>query len=227
MRNPLVGFNWDTLYQKYDLTCKRYDSLVPYLYAFEKRPPTDRQLYHALISRARKELSTEEGLSTATYEAIMYWKLYSQPAATTNICERIHTDTTVRALITEGLLSLRYIFPATLSRTLPDVQALYRNLQKHAAPLHGMKTSCSLAVRTTFLHFAYPEVIPLFDKQVLLAVGVREKNANQKLHYLFEYIQHAWALSADPSLVPTNWQESPLRLLDMALWVNRGMGNEA
>jgi len=90
-----------------------------------------------------------------------------------------------------------------------------------------MKTPCSLAVRTTFLHFAYPEVIPLFDKQVLLAVGVCERKANQKLHYLFEYMQHAWTLSADPSLVPTNWQESPLRLLDMALWVNRGMGKEA
>jgi len=225
--NPLVGFKWDTLYQRYDLTCKKYDPSVPYLYAFEERSPTDRQLYHAIISRARNELSTEEGLSTATYEAIMYWKLYSQPAATKNICERIHADTTVRALITKGLRSLRHVLPATLPRALPDVQALYRDLQKHATPLHGMKTSCSLAVRTTFLHFAYPEVIPLFDKQVLLAVGVREKNANQKPHYLFEYMQHAWALSANPSLVPANWQESPLRLLDMALWVNRGMGNEA
>jgi hypothetical protein len=223
--NPLIGFKWDSLYQRYDLTCKKYDPSVPYLYAFEERPPTDRQLYHALVSRARNELSTEEGLSTATYEAIMYWKLYSQPAATKNICERIHADTTVRALITKGLRSLCHVFPATLPRALPDVQALYRALQKHATPLHGMKTSCSLAVRTTFLHFAYPEVIPLFDKQVLLAVGVREKNANQKPHYLFEYMQHAWALSANPSLVPTNWQESPLRLLDMALWVNRGVGN--
>ena len=218
----LQGFDWDTLYAQYDLTCKKYDPSVPYLYAFEERPPTDRQLYYALVGRVRSERSTEEGLSIATYEAMMYWKLYSQPAATRNVCERIHADGDVKASIAEGLRSLHQVLPANLPRALSEVQKLYDDLEEPARHLHGMKTSCSLAVRSTLLHFAYPDVIPLFDKQVLLAVGVSEKNANQNRRYLFKFMELAWALSASASLVPTNWQESPLRLLDMVFWVTRG-----
>ncbi|HXX14136.1 MAG TPA: hypothetical protein VEJ47_04475 [Candidatus Eremiobacteraceae bacterium] len=87
----------------------------------------------------------------------------------------------------------------------------------------GMKSSAALAVKTTFLHFVAPTINPIFDKQVLLAVGVKERNANQKIELLQPYASQAKMLaekySQDLKLFSC---ESPIRLIDMALWVIRG-----
>lgn len=125
--------------------------------------------------------------------------------------------------IIEGLSLISEEFPKTLERDMPYIKRLYACIETHRHLFYGMTASCSIPTRTTLLHFLYPKVIPLSDKQVLLAVGINEKDANKKYSYLFEYIQFAWNLSNDPSLVlQEGWIETPLRLVDMALWVIRG-----
>lgn len=84
MNNPLIGFNWGTLYQRYDSTCKGYYPQSPYLYAFENRPTNDRFLYYQIIERIKEESLQRSNITIGTYEAIMYWKLSSQRAAITN-----------------------------------------------------------------------------------------------------------------------------------------------
>jgi hypothetical protein len=88
--------------------------------------------------------------------------------------------------------------------------------------LPGMRSDCALPVRTTFLHFIYPSTVPIFDKQVLLAVGVTRKGANKSYAVLREYLPFAWEL-ADRYLTESRVcnREEPLRRIDMALWVIR------
>jgi hypothetical protein len=90
-----------------------------------------------------------------------------------------------------------------------------------------MKYYDALPVRTTFLHFLYPTVVPIFDQMVLKAVGAWDTNANHKTSVLKEYLPFAWKLAEKYeqqfSIFP---KEGPIRLIDMALWVNRGNGSD-
>jgi hypothetical protein len=129
-------------------------------------------------------------------------------------------NTEARHAATEGLKKLsnhlQHFGPVQLS----EVVALLRDHPKFK--LRGMQDPTALPVRTTFLHFTSPNAIPIFDKQVLLAVGVSDKYANQKLDYLRLYFPHVFALTERyaQSFSPTD-EESPLRLVDMALWVTK------
>jgi len=87
--------------------------------------------------------------------------------------------------------------------------------------LSGMRTHPSFPVRTTFLHFVFPNIVPILDKNVLEAVGVTEKGANQKRKYFEGYLPHAWSLAERYQHHFAQFKETPIRLIDMALWVLR------
>jgi hypothetical protein len=91
-----------------------------------------------------------------------------------------------------------------------------------------MRSSDSLPVRTTFLHFVYPDVVPIFDKQVLKAVGIYNRNANRSRKRLLQYVPHAWKmLDLHSSQFNTFKRETAVRLIDMALWVTRDKASGA
>ncbi len=221
MKNPITpDFNWSSLYEKYDATCKRFEPGAPSLFAFASKPKNDRYLYYALIDRIARERGENGFIGLGTYEGILYWKLYSQPAAVKTVCSRIREDTAVQRTIQERLNRLAERLPSEVSENIEEVSGLYRIVQDCRAGLYGLSNSCALPARSTILHFLYPSTVPIFDKQVLLAVGVPEKDANKKQDVLFKYIQHAWDISKK-TYIPHDWQETPLRLVDMALWVIR------
>jgi len=73
------------------------------------------------------------------------------------------------------------------------------------------------------LHLVYPEVVPIFDEQVLRAVGVDEKDANHSYEFFREYLPHAWSLAEKYRHRFAVFQkETPVRVIDIALWVCRG-----
>jgi len=85
-----------------------------------------------------------------------------------------------------------------------------------------MKYSDALPVRTTLLHFLFPEVVPIFDKMVLEAVGEWKENANHDIGVLKEYIPFVWELAEKhTSRISNSTKEGSIRLVDMALWVIR------
>ncbi len=87
-----------------------------------------------------------------------------------------------------------------------------------------MASSTAIPVRTTFLHFIYPEVVPIFDRMVLRAIGVWGKNANQSYKVLSEYLPFSWGLAEKyRNQIALTRNESPIRAIDMALWVGRGI----
>jgi hypothetical protein len=157
------------------------------------------------------------------YEALLYWKLYSQRAAIFNL-ENIWLPehSTKRAKSQDILKTLLSELPISIEHSATEVIDLIKWLGKFS--LLGMASSTAIPVRTTFLHFIYPEVVPIFDKMVLRAIGVWDKNANQSYRVLGEYLPFSWELAERyRNQVVLTKNESPVRAIDMALWVGRGV----
>jgi hypothetical protein len=220
LRDPLTTFDWETLGPQYERLCRKFDQNSPYLNAIDSRPTSDRALYHVLLDRFSSEIGTNAGISVDTYLAMLYWKLYSQKAAILRTCHFLVTHLEEQQNTADGLRQLSNHINRRAPIELPEVIALLRDHPKFR--FRGMKDPTALPVRTTFLHFTNPRAIPIFDKQVLLAVGISEKYANQKMEYLQLYFPYAVELAKryGESFLSSD-AESPLRLADMALWVTR------
>lgn len=224
MRNPLNNFNWNSLFERYDSLCGSFNANVPYLSGDLSSAETDRKLYDLIIIATQNDINRLNTLSLQTYEAILYWKLYSQPAAVKNICYRLSSDEKKRSKTAECLQKLYNDMPHNAAQDVNKVIAIVKGVNN--LNLFGMASNTSLPARTTLLHFIYPRTVPIFDKMVLQAVGLFDKNANQSFSVLEEYIPFAWEMSRTHSEYIDQYPEiSPLRLIDMALWVNRGGGN--
>ena len=221
MLDPLVRFNWKSLYDDYDVLCRRFDPSAPFLYSLSPRPETDRSLYYALVERFAHEQSSPTGVTIGTYEAMLYWKPYSQPAAIANTCKPLRERTSLKEIVSQSLRSLSSELRSARNTSPKNILDSFREIGMYG--LWGMKSATALPVRTTFLHFVAPSITPIFDKQVLLAVGVTQKKANEKMAFLELYLPHARTLASRYSNSFSIFEkETPIRLIDMALWVIRG-----
>lgn len=220
MKDPLGNFDWSTLYKIYDASSNRFDGNAKYISnTFKPRPKEDRELYYMLIEKIDLERRDNAGISLDTYEAMLYWKLCSQPAAVKNVCEKIsNNQNNLRYVLNQKLIYLTKELPDKLQKDVDRVIIHVKKISKHR--IFGM--GCGLPVNTTFLHFLYPDIVPIFDKMVLSAVGISDKNANQRIDVLEQYIPFAWELAEKYSSQLRSFKETPLRLIDMALWAVRG-----
>ena len=220
MIDPLSNFDWHTLYQRYDHRARRYDPNIEYLDCFNPRPQSLRACYLGLCAEVASELNTGGDISVPTYTAIMYWKLYFLPIA--NICRRIRNDEACRQQLRPILARLSDEFAdRDPPKDLEDIIALIHLIGEFQP--YGMATPTALPARTIFLHFVYPRIVPIFDKQVLKAVGIDHEGANHESGVLREYIPFAWRLTDkhQDTFAEYGYSETPLRLIDMALWVTR------
>ncbi len=216
MRDPLVGFDWRTLYDRYDGMCKGFHPCSPHLRAVMPHVSSDRFLYYHILGRTCSARGSSSHVAAGDYEAMLYWKLYSQPAAR-NLLARIGAESEQVAC---GLEHMVKELPASLERDVARVVEAMRVADRFR--VLGMRSRTALPVRTTFLHFLYPNVVPIFDQMVLKAVGAWQKGANQKLAVLREYVPFAWQLADQHVRHLGGFSETPVRLVDMALWVVRG-----
>jgi hypothetical protein len=210
MSDPLGGFDWYTLYERYDAACKRFNPRSVHLSGVVPTPATDRELYYWLVQTAAPTSGKRPVLDKEWYQALLYWKLYS-PRPASGI-----TGSTERFAL-EPFRQLLKKVRETVSRNIDSIIELVNSIGKYQVP--GMASSDALPVRTTFLHMLYPAVVPIFDRMVLKAVGVRDKGANKKRAVLRQYVPHAWTLAARHTEQLRGFRESPVRLVDMALWV--------
>ncbi|HPD14403.1 MAG TPA: hypothetical protein PLE19_05605 [Planctomycetota bacterium] len=221
MRDPLVGFDWPMLYDRYDGMCKGFDSCSPHLRAVAPHVRSDRFLYYHLIGQNRSLQGRPRHVAVGDYEAMLYWKLYSQPAAR-RLLARIGADGDQIACRLDGLVKE---LPASMERDLAGVVETMRVIDRFR--ILGMGSRAALPVRITSLHFLYPSVVPIFDQMVLKAVGAWQKGANQELAVLKEYIPFAWQLADQHARHLAGFAEPPVPLVDMALWAGRGKGLRA
>jgi hypothetical protein len=211
MSDPLVGFDWKIVCDRYDAACCGFKPHSEHLRGFYAGTPDDRSLYYKLVGAAVSEARSQ--LDADWYEALLYWKLYSSTP-----------DSSITSWL-QGFAVARFHqllaqMPETATRDVADILALVESIGKYQLP--GMASSDALPVRTTFLHILYPNVVPIFDKMVLKAVGAWFEGANKKVPVLRQYLPHAWALADKYAQQFSGFKESPVRLVDMALWVERG-----
>lgn len=214
MNDPLVGFDWQSLYARYDAACHRFDSHSQHLAFFKSSPPSsDRDLYYVLVKNFSLESLQKQQNLIGLYQAMIYWKLYSQQTQK----EKWFTEDAKQSM-GEKLGEMVRNLPK-LERNANQILAAIEYLGHFQ--LTGMKTHPSLPVRTTFLHFIYPDVVPIFDKMVLRAIGITQDGANQNLDILRDYLPFAWSLAERYQHHFAQFKETSIRLIDMALWVTR------
>jgi hypothetical protein len=199
-----------------------FDATSVFLSAPEiDRPESDRSLYYQLVNLFSEEQRNSITDPMGIYEALLYWKLYSQSTASYNLDKWLRQDASKRKGAQERLLRLFQELPTSLERNPSAIVERIKWLGEFQLP--GIASPSTLPVRTTFLHFLYPSVVPIFDQMVLKAVGAWDKNANHKTSVLKDYLPFAWELAehhAQP--ISSFTKEGPMRVIDMALWVSRG-----
>src|SRR5258708_7903745 len=85
MRDPLCNFKWQSLAREYDQRCEGFNPNSAHLARLTKRPGSDRELHYRLVeSFSPRGFKNDKDL-VGTYEAMLYWKYYSQGTATRNI----------------------------------------------------------------------------------------------------------------------------------------------
>lgn len=220
MIDPLKGFDWPNLHRCYDALCRCFDSNSLHLEAFNPRPGSDRDLYSRLVHAFQLPPSGTRQVSIEEYEAVLYWKLYSNPRALGNLGRWLAHNSGQRKVAAASVAQLTAWLPPSVTRAAQSVVKIVRQLDQFRLP--GMKTACALPMRTTVLHLFYPDVVPIFDKMVLQAVGVGDKDANHDRKVLEEYIPFAWSLAERYARQLAAFaDETPVRVIDMALWVTR------
>lgn len=222
MNDTLAGFDWPSLHSLYDSGCGSFDSRSQHLSRFQaNRPATDRDLYHQLVEHYSSATRLSELDPVGLYESLLYWKLYSLPTARSRIAVWLATGSDARRTAAETLPRLLSMLPTSLGRDVDTVIDLVKQLGTFKLP--GMASSSAIPVRSTFLHFLFPSTVPIFDKMVLQAVGVDHHGANQDYEVFREYLPFVWGLADKHEATARQAHtESPLRLMDMALWIIRG-----
>ena len=224
MKDPLSDFEWSSLYRRYDNRCLSFDRRSVFISAHEVgRPESDRTLYYQLIDLFSEGRRSSIAEPIGIYEALLYWKLYSQSTTSYSLDKWLRQDVSERKKAQDRLLMLFQEIPATLAKCPSEIVERVKWLGEFQLP--GMASPGSLPVRTTFLHFLYPSVVPIFDQMVLKAIGAWGKNANRKTSVLKNYIPFAWELAEEHAQQISGFiKEEPMRVIDMALWVSRGEG---
>jgi hypothetical protein len=220
MHDPLDDFDWNDLYNRYDEKClksSRFKHNATALKCFSPYPKTDRELYYSLSSRISKEREAGCLMTLQTYAAIVYWKMYSTSPKTNNDIDNNHG---LQEQLRKKLTSFAN-YPVTVEKESDFISELVQRTL--GLKLYGMR----LPVCTTVLHYLYPDVIPIFDQMILRAVGykkdvVKAKRLNQSQELYNEYLEHHWAMVRKYATQIGNFKETPVRVIEMALWVNRG-----
>lgn len=216
LRDPLGDFRWRFLYPRYDARCTGFNAMSPHLDLFApNRPGSDRALYYRLIQSFQTLRTADSDRAADVYAAMLYWKHYSDRFQRARIAEyRDDARRHLHAVISD--------LPQHLDKHPAAVLELVR--RPGLSRISGMKSDTALPARTTFMHFFFPDTVPVFDNNVLHAVGVETEGANKNEDMFATYLPHVWKLAylyrAECSPF---FRETPTRIIDMALWVDRGI----
>ena len=150
MTDALSNFDWLTLYPRYDATCKCFDNSSVHLSAYDSsRPRTDRELYYRLINSLSVPTRTSLADPVAIYEALLYWKLYSQPVTDSNLNRWLRSNAVTRQRICEDFQRLLESLPIRIEKRADAVIDLISSLGHYQIPGLGKDRYAALPVRTT------------------------------------------------------------------------------
>ena len=228
MNDPLADFDWMKLQETYDARTqpcyeKKRNLLSQSVNNIRRFLPhtIERDLYHSMVGAVQRQSCNFTTINADFYTAIVFWKLYS---TSLKVPHELMRNASLFNNVQKKLDKISRNFPDVLERDVDRIIELVHYFDEYV--IYGMKSSTTLPMRTTFLHFLYPDVVPIFDRMVLQAVGFEKcaaKAATKDISSLRKYILHAWALvDRYRDIMPKGVRETPVRMLDMALWVHRG-----
>ena len=228
LRDPLKAFDWKGVLDRYDrFTQPRFEAAlvkfsewVPNLAQFVPIKE-ERRFYHQMLDMAQSVKDRDPSELSRLYAGIAFWKLYS---TSPRVPRALMTDGELAAATGESLVELVRTLPGTVERNADVVARIVQAIGDWQ--VHGMKSAGALPMRTTFLHFLFPDVVPIYDQMVLRAVGFSTDEArqlNQNPAAFRQYLPHCWSLASRYApKMPRGTRETPLRLIDVALWLSRG-----
>ena len=150
MSDPLIGFDWSGLYARYDERCRGFDPSSIHLEAAQPVPATDRSMYYHLVRASLRRSEARSALDIGQYEALLYWKLNSNPQALGQLRTWMRKDESRRRRNAEQLQRLLSGMPPAIPQQLLAVTELLDRIDQYQ--LDGMKSPTSFPVRSTFLH---------------------------------------------------------------------------
>jgi len=143
--------------------------------------------------------------------------MYSTSPKTNNDIDR---DAGLQEILRKNLFSFNS-YPALIQRNRDLILELVQRTL--SLKLYGTR----LPVCTTVLHYLYPNFVPIFDQMILRAAGydreeIKRKQLNQSQELYYEYLQHHWSMVDKYANKISAFRETPVRVVEMALWVSRG-----
>jgi hypothetical protein len=177
---------------------------------------SERELYYRVVESIRAELVTPSGIGLGSYLAILYFKNYWLPPAVAKTAGKISNSASLQIKTKEKLLHLSGELCQLKNPSFEDIPLLLARVRGFS--LHGMAAPTSLPTQSTFLHFLYPSLVPIFDKFTVGAVG---EKYDPEDGIFPRYVQHVHKLATKYHCeFAKSMLETPIRAVEMALWIN-------
>ena len=215
--DPLVGYDWINLYKNYEAktlpTLNKFINCLKYL-DFKPVPSDDRNLYYLILEKLRHNTLTYE-----IYNAIVYWKMYS---TSVSISKKYFED--------ESLKDKAQVSLCKFLNIVNENNITNRDINKTIRLISWLKDDKNLfgvgySVASAICHFLYPNIVPIVDRMVIQAIGNNRevsKFALNDIESIKLYIEYNWHLSTKYHDCFKNiYSETPVRIIDMALWEKR------
>lgn len=223
MIDTLENFDFASIYQQYDDPTPEYGRFRNKLIEMNLDPEmNDRKLYYHL----KKRFSNRVDINIYDYIALLFWKLNFLPQNT--VWKDLLNNQESREAEAKKLSGLLKLFPDTLDLNRDKVAIESVLQQEQNYQLCGMATNTAWPTRSVFLHFLYPNTIPIFDQMVLRAVEPNfqpNDKDTEKRDKFSEYIKHVWNLTekyAEQIKQIENLRDTDIRIVEMALWIKKG-----
>jgi len=216
MIDPLENFDFASIYQQYNNFTRDYRNFNNELERMGLPSEiTDLKLYYHLKEKFGAD---RININIYDYIAMLFWKLNF--IGLNKIWRVLLENEEKRNIEAKKLKNLFKLFSNILDRSIDKVEQI---LQEQNYQLYGMASPTAWPTRSVFLHFLYPNIIPIFDQMVLRAIEPNyQKNYSTRKDKFLEYIEFVWKLTeryVKQIKEIKKLKDTDIRIIEMALWI--------
>jgi len=209
MRDPLIQFDFETIYEQYDHLTKHFNPNDEILNKLNIKVNSDREFYYWLCDNFTNILNEP----TRVYTAMMHWKLYfnrKNKVPSKLLQLYLQDDKNLR----NDIIQLH----SALLDNESDIDNFKDAIKLIDTPafrnLYGVQAGTARPSRSVFLHFCFPSIVPIYDRMVRKALETEDyQKCFLQIHFLAN--KYFNKIKQIPDL-----RETPIRIIEMALWIS-------